>query len=189
VAVHRTPFVRAAKETSELFASKRLDALVYTDITASLCALAGISGGMLCALLGGGWTFATHKPLTSPVAIACFFIGYLMVSVVRRSSFFVLVGWLKIGKLQEIMYGSSQVYTSQVKTSLVKSTQVTACGNCGARAQVRVAMAVPHGAVCAHYVCYAHNPASHELLTSPIPERLKELLPADAAVDAEAARK
>ena len=45
-------------------------------------------------------------------------------------------------------------------------------------------MAVPQGAVCAHYVCYAQNPASHELLTSPIPERLKELL---ANVDVESA--
>ena len=47
-------------------------------------------------------------------------------------------------------------------------------------------MAVPQGAVCAHYVCYAQNPASHELLTSPIPERLKELLP---EVDTEIATK
>jgi hypothetical protein len=108
VALHRTPFVRAAKETSELFVSKRLDALVYTDITASLCVMAGISGGMLCALLGGGWTFATHKPLASPVAMACFFVGYLLVSV-------------------EAPWRLPLSVPGQVKSSQVKSSQAKVC--------------------------------------------------------------
>ena len=81
VAQHRKPFIKAAKETSELFASKRLDVVVSTDLTSSFCVLSGILGGMMCALVSGGWTFGTHKALTSSVSIVCFFIGYFLVSV------------------------------------------------------------------------------------------------------------
>ena len=45
-------------------------------------------------------------------------------------------------------------------------------------------MASTQASVMTHYVCFAQNPASHKFLSSPVPERLKELL---ANVDVESA--
>ncbi|MCO5571325.1 hypothetical protein L7F22_025063 [Adiantum nelumboides] len=128
VALHRKTFVQASRDTFSLFINKRLDLIIETDLTSSFCVLSGISGGMLCVLICGGWTFGTHKALTSSVSVVSFFIGYFL---------------------------------------------------------VRIAMAVPQGAVCAHYVCYCEDSTSPELASSPVPERLKELL---ADIDPEIAK-
>lgn len=130
VAVHRKAFVQASRDTFNLFSSKQLDIVIETDLTSSICVLSGISGGMLCVLVSGGWTFGTHKALTSSVSIVSFFIGYFL---------------------------------------------------------VRITMAVPQGAVCAHYVCYGEteNPSSEDLKTSPVRDRLKEL---KADIDTEIAK-
>lgn len=128
VAVHRKSFVQASRDTFNLFISKRLDIVIEGDLTSSFCVLSGIAGGMLCVLVSGGWTFGTHKALTSSVSVVSFFIGYFL---------------------------------------------------------VRIAMAVPQGAVCAHYVCYSEDSTSPELASSPVPERLKELL---ADIDTEIAK-
>ncbi|KAI5080986.1 hypothetical protein GOP47_0004169 [Adiantum capillus-veneris] len=118
VAVHGKGFLQASRDTFNLFKAKRLDIITEKDLTSSFCVLSGISGGMLCVLVSGGWTFGTHKALTSSVSVVSFFIGYFL---------------------------------------------------------VRITMAVPQGAVCAHYVCYCEESASPEL-AGPVPERLKELL-------------
>ena len=41
-------------------------------------------------------------------------------------------------------------------------------------------MAVPHGVASAHYVCYGENPTGPEFATSPVIERLKDLMAEDA---------
>lgn len=128
VGVKNKAFVRASEDTWDLFKSKHLNVVIDTDLTSSFCVMSGIAGGMLCVIVSGGWTFATHKALTASISIVSFFIGYFL---------------------------------------------------------VRITMAVPQGAVCTHYVCYAENPTSLEFLSSPVPERLKELW---AEADTEAAK-
>eukprot|EP00250_Pteridium_aquilinum_P013458 c21355_g1_i1 orf=200-1948(+) len=124
VAIHRKTFVQASRDTFNLFIKEGLDIVIEKDLTSSFCVLSGVSGGMCCVLVSGGWTFGTHKALTSSVSIIAFFIGYFL---------------------------------------------------------VRITMAVPQGAVCAHYVSYGENPASPELISSPVPERRKELLDTEVA--------
>ncbi|KAH7352037.1 hypothetical protein KP509_19G026000 [Ceratopteris richardii] len=125
VALHRKAFMRASRDTYDLFTQKRVDVVIGSDLTSSFCVLSSITGGMLCVIVSGGWTFGTHKALTASVSTVSFFIGYFL---------------------------------------------------------VRIAMAVPQGAVCAHYVCYCEKPGCQELVASPVPERIKELL---ADVDVE----
>ncbi|KAH7351684.1 hypothetical protein KP509_19G009800 [Ceratopteris richardii] len=125
VAVHGKAFVHASRDTFSLFRQRHLDVVIKNDLANSFFVFTGISGGMLCVIVCGGWTFGTHKALTASISVVSFLIGYFM-----------------------------------------------AC----------IMMAVPQGAVYAHYVCYGENPSCQGLSASPIPKRLKELL---ADVDTE----
>ena len=80
VGIHHKPFLKAAKETSDLFSAKQLDVIVSTDLTSSFCVLSGICGGMISVLTSGGLTFGTHQTPSSSLSIVSFFIGYFSVS-------------------------------------------------------------------------------------------------------------
>eukprot|EP00249_Psilotum_nudum_P024318 c29151_g1_i3 orf=848-1822(+) len=81
VVVYGKPFIKASQDTWNLIKHCKLDVLINTDLTSSVCVLSGISGGMLCVLVSGGWTFATHKDLTTSISILAFIIGYSLVLI------------------------------------------------------------------------------------------------------------
>ncbi|KAG9452051.1 hypothetical protein H6P81_004955 [Aristolochia fimbriata] len=78
VGAHGKGLVRASGDTWEMFDRLGLVRLVDTDLTASCCFLAGVSGGAVCALVGGSWALAVDKSLATSVSIYAFLIGYFM---------------------------------------------------------------------------------------------------------------
>jgi hypothetical protein len=54
--------------------------LINDDLTGAILLTSCIIGGVLTALVGGCWTFATHRYLTVGVSILSFFIGFFVVS-------------------------------------------------------------------------------------------------------------
>lgn len=78
VAAYGKGFVEASRDTWDLFLERELEPVVNRDITSALCFLSGITGGSLCIIVSGSWTFATHKSFTATVSLISFFIGYFM---------------------------------------------------------------------------------------------------------------
>jgi hypothetical protein len=54
--------------------------LINDDLTGAILSTSCIIGGVLTALVGGCWTFATHRYLTVGVSILSFLIGFFIVS-------------------------------------------------------------------------------------------------------------
>ncbi|KAL5995240.1 hypothetical protein ACLOJK_025298 [Asimina triloba] len=73
-------FVRASKSTWELFERQKMEALVDSDITSSVCFLTGTASGSVCVIFAASWTFAEHRSHTATVSMLAFFIGYLLVN-------------------------------------------------------------------------------------------------------------
>lgn len=80
VAIYEKSYVKAAKDTWHMFKMQRADMLVNDDLTGAVLFTGCIIGGVLTALVGGCWTFATQKHLTVGVSVISFFIGYFVVS-------------------------------------------------------------------------------------------------------------
>jgi hypothetical protein len=78
VAVHGKNFVRAARDTWDLFRTQRVDILINDDLTGVVLFTSCVVGGVFTALVGGCWTFATHRNLTVSISIISFFIGFLL---------------------------------------------------------------------------------------------------------------
>jgi len=72
-------FVAASKSTLGLFERQKMEELVDSDMTSSVCFLTAISSGGLCVILAASWTYATNKHYTATVSLVAFFVGYLMV--------------------------------------------------------------------------------------------------------------
>ncbi|XP_068636280.1 protein PNS1-like [Aristolochia californica] len=81
VGAHEKGLVQASGDTWEMFDRLGMVRLVDTDLTASCCFLAGVSGGAVCTLVGGSWTLAVDKRLATSVSIYAFLIGYFMTRV------------------------------------------------------------------------------------------------------------
>ncbi|XP_068651093.1 protein PNS1-like [Aristolochia californica] len=81
VGAHEKGLVQASSDTWEMFDRLGMVRLVDTDLTASCCFLAGVSGGAVCTLVGGSWTLAVEKSLATSVSIYAFLMGYFMTRV------------------------------------------------------------------------------------------------------------
>jgi hypothetical protein len=78
VAVHGKNFVRAARDTWDMFRIQHVDILINDDLTGVVLFTSCVVGGVFTALVGGCWTFATHRDLTVGISIISFFIGFLL---------------------------------------------------------------------------------------------------------------
>jgi hypothetical protein len=56
-----------------------VDILINDDLTGVVLFTSCVVGGVFTALVGGCWTFATHRDLTVDISIISFFIGFLLV--------------------------------------------------------------------------------------------------------------
>uniref|UniRef100_A0A7I4C734 Choline transporter-like protein n=1 Tax=Physcomitrium patens TaxID=3218 RepID=A0A7I4C734_PHYPA len=78
VGLHGKSFVRSAKETWILFKEQETMLLVNDDLSGAVLLTGCIIGGVVTALVGGCWTFATHRNLTVGVSIVSFLLGFFV---------------------------------------------------------------------------------------------------------------
>lgn len=78
VGLHSRSFVKSAKHTWQMFKDQGAMLLINDDLTGAILLTSCIIGGVLTALVGGCWTFATHRYLTVGVSILSFFIGFFV---------------------------------------------------------------------------------------------------------------
>ncbi|XP_072975446.1 uncharacterized protein [Typha angustifolia] len=81
IAAYGRGFVAASQSTWGLFERQKMEELVDSDITSSICFLTGVSSGALCVIFAASWTFATYKHYTATVSLLAFFVGYLMTRI------------------------------------------------------------------------------------------------------------
>ncbi|KAJ6845810.1 putative CTL-like protein [Iris pallida] len=81
IAAYGKGFVAASKSTWGLFERQKMEELVDSDMTSSMCFLSGVSSGAVCVIFAASWTFATHKHYTATVSLFAFFVGYLMTRI------------------------------------------------------------------------------------------------------------
>ncbi|KAK9125569.1 hypothetical protein Scep_014415 [Stephania cephalantha] len=55
--------------------------LIDKDLTGAICFMWGVTGGSMCALLGGSWALAVDLSYATAVAIYAFLISYLMARI------------------------------------------------------------------------------------------------------------
>lgn len=80
VGLHGNSFVKSARRTWDMFENQGAMLLINDDLTGAILLSSCLIGGVLTALVGGCWTFATHSHLTVGVSIISFFIGFFVVS-------------------------------------------------------------------------------------------------------------
>ncbi|XP_068661056.1 uncharacterized protein [Aristolochia californica] len=81
VAAYGHGLVRASESTWALFEKNEMEPIVDSDITTSLCFLAGVASGSTCVIFAASWTFSEHKSFTATVALLAFFLGYLITRI------------------------------------------------------------------------------------------------------------
>ncbi|KAG9457380.1 hypothetical protein H6P81_001888 [Aristolochia fimbriata] len=81
VAAYGHGLVRASQTTWALFEKQEMEPIVDSDITTSLCFLAGVASGSACVIFAGSWTFSEHKSYTATIALLAFFLGYLITRI------------------------------------------------------------------------------------------------------------
>lgn len=79
VGLHGKSFLKASKYTWVMLRDQKADLLINDDLTGSVLLTCCIIGGVLTALVGGCWTFATFRYLTVAISIISFFIGFFVV--------------------------------------------------------------------------------------------------------------
>ncbi|KAL2651243.1 hypothetical protein R1flu_019371 [Riccia fluitans] len=82
VALYGKTFVKASKDTWNMFKEQGLDVLINDDLTSTVLFIGCIIGGVLSAILGGFWTYfhvttSDHR-MTVSVVVLSFFIGYFI---------------------------------------------------------------------------------------------------------------
>ncbi|XP_024401779.1 uncharacterized protein [Physcomitrium patens] len=78
VGLHGKSFATSAKETWRIFQETETMLLVSDDLTGAVLFTGCIIGGVVTALVGGCWSFATRRYLTVGVSIISFFLGFLV---------------------------------------------------------------------------------------------------------------
>ncbi|KAL9676623.1 hypothetical protein QQ045_004839 [Rhodiola kirilowii] len=81
IASYGKGFVKASQDTWELFRIRKMETIVDTDITSSICFLTGVCSGSVCLIAVAAWTFAVHKSFTATISLLSFFVGYLMTRI------------------------------------------------------------------------------------------------------------
>lgn len=82
--VHLGVYCQAIKEASIYTLGQlrrtKMEGLILSDLTGSFCFLSAVTGGAICGLVGGIWTFAVEKSYATEITLYAFLIGYLMVN-------------------------------------------------------------------------------------------------------------
>ncbi|KAG0557209.1 hypothetical protein KC19_11G110400 [Ceratodon purpureus] len=78
VGLHGKSFVKSARQTWKMLKDQDAMLLINDDLTGAILLTSCIIGGVLTALVGGCWTFATHRYLTVGVSILSFIIGFFV---------------------------------------------------------------------------------------------------------------
>lgn len=91
VAVYGKSFCEAAKDTWTLIKSSGVDAIINDSLVGTVLGMGSITVGMACAFVAGIWGYLQFKDQMDVmqgyvilVAIAAFFIGAMMMSIVGR---------------------------------------------------------------------------------------------------------
>ncbi|KAK9155039.1 hypothetical protein Sjap_002519 [Stephania japonica] len=74
-------FVGASMEAWGMFEMRGMVRLIDKDLTGAICFMWGVTGGSLCALLGGSWALAVDRSYAFAVAVYAFLIGYFMARI------------------------------------------------------------------------------------------------------------
>ncbi|GLT38970.1 hypothetical protein SLA2020_131830 [Shorea laevis] len=81
IAAYGKGFVRASQDTWALFKRQKMEIIVDSDITSSICFLTGVCSGSICVIMAAAWTFKVHHPFTATASLLTFIIGYLMTRI------------------------------------------------------------------------------------------------------------
>ncbi|XP_065871128.1 uncharacterized protein [Euphorbia lathyris] len=74
-------FVQASQDIWALFERQEMEEIVDSDITSSICFLAGVCSGSICVIVVAAWTAKVHQSFTATLSLLAFFIGYLMTRI------------------------------------------------------------------------------------------------------------
>ncbi|KAF7824603.1 protein PNS1 [Senna tora] len=81
IAAYGRGFVMASQETWALFEREKIEQLVDSDITSSICFLTGVCSGSICVIVVASWTAKVHQTFTATLSLLTFFIGYLLTRI------------------------------------------------------------------------------------------------------------
>lgn len=81
IAAYGKGFVKASRDTWELFEAREIHPIVDSDITSAICFLTGVCSGCICVIVVAAWTATVHKGYTATVSLLAAFIGYLMTRI------------------------------------------------------------------------------------------------------------
>ncbi|XP_028776297.1 protein PNS1-like [Neltuma alba] len=81
IAAYGKGFVQASQDTWALFQKEKIEQLVDSDITSSICFLTGVCSGSICVIVVAAWTAKVHQSFTARLSLLTFFIGYLLTRI------------------------------------------------------------------------------------------------------------
>ncbi|CAK7330938.1 unnamed protein product [Dovyalis caffra] len=81
IAAYGKGFVQASQDTWQLFERQKMESIVDSDITSSICFLTGVCSGSICVIVVAAWTAKVHQTFTATLSLLSFFIGYLMTRI------------------------------------------------------------------------------------------------------------
>ncbi|GAB4832514.1 hypothetical protein Ancab_006535 [Ancistrocladus abbreviatus] len=77
IAAYGKNFTKASIDTWALFERQKMETVVDSDITTSVCFLSSVCSGSICVIMVAAWTARVHQGFTATVSLLAFFIGYL----------------------------------------------------------------------------------------------------------------
>lgn len=80
MAVYGKPFVRAARDTWDLFTAQGFHLIINDDLTSGALFMGCFFGGLITAFITGVYTYSVDENIAVSVAVIAFFIGYFLVS-------------------------------------------------------------------------------------------------------------
>ncbi|XP_028079885.1 uncharacterized protein LOC114281580 [Camellia sinensis] len=78
IAEYGKGFVQASQDTWKLFQERKMETIVDSDMTSSICFFTGVCSGSICVIVVAAWTARVHQGFTATISLLAFFIGYLM---------------------------------------------------------------------------------------------------------------
>ncbi|GMP36758.1 hypothetical protein CsSME_00008775 [Camellia sinensis var. sinensis] len=81
IAEYGKGFVQASQDTWKLFQERKMETIVDSDMTSSICFFTGVCSGSICVIVVAAWTARVHQGFTATISLLAFFIGYLMTRI------------------------------------------------------------------------------------------------------------
>ncbi|XP_054814875.1 protein PNS1 [Prosopis cineraria] len=81
IAAYGKGFVMASQDTWALFRKEKMEQVVDSDITSSICFLSGVCSGSICVIVVAAWTAKVHQSFTATLSVLTFFVGYLLTRI------------------------------------------------------------------------------------------------------------